>query len=426
MYLLLGWLIVLLFISYNLNGKDFFSPTTMMLLSFIFSCSLSTYILLNIHYSISFQTTMLVGSCMMLSVIIELFSRDVIVQRLQIQKTKDQSTPIPNSFLLFALLVAIVVIFAQLHEIARVAGISGMFSQIMSTYRNAHGYSTDTDAQYPLWLRQMINLLQTLCILYMFNLLKFFRSFKVHVIVMQVVFLFLTVVSSLLTSGRFSILTNLIAGVFMFHMVRIQRLGNYKAYKLGFLIRGILIIIVAAWFFYWSKEFVGRSSEDTLFDYTAHYMGTGVINLDLYLKYPPAKSNIWGKETFYSLINALRRMGVIDVEAYLVHKEFRSIAGISTGNVYTAFRDYLYDFGYIGMYFLHGLFTLIFSIAYEIIKKSRKDLSIIIFSTMYYCTVTYVFSGQFYTNIVSFGFLIKFILLVVFYKILFEKKSPLN
>lgn len=424
LYLLLGWFIVLFFISYYLTGKDFFTPATMMMLSFVFSCSLSVYILFDLDYSFSLQTTLLIGSCMTITVIIGWFCHGVF-QHIRIRPAQNKASSIPNGFTIFALFAAFVVIFAQLREITRVVGVSGVFGQNMTAYRNAHAYSTDADAQYPLWLRLMLNFLQALVILYLFNLIKFFRSFKVYEIVLQVVFLALTVFSSLLTSGRFSIMTNMITGVFLFHMIRIQRLGKYKTYKLGFLVRVILIVVIAAWFFYWAKEFVGRVSEDTLLDYTAHYMGTGIINLDLYLNNPPVKSDIWGKETFYSLINALRRMGILDVDAYLVHKEFRSIAGVSMGNVYTALRDYLYDFGQTGMYFLHGLYSFVFSIAYESIKKSRGNMPIIIFSAMYYCNITYIFSGQFYTNIISFGFLFKCILLFVFYKILIEKRVRL-
>ncbi len=415
------WLIALFYISYYLTGRDFFAPSTMMILGFIFACSLSIYILFDLDYSFSLQTTVLIGSCMTLSVVIGMFCRSAF-QHIRIRPVQDKSSPIPKGFTFFALLVAVVVIIAQLREITRVAGTSGMFGQIMTSYRNAHGYSTDVDAQYPLWLRLTMNLLQALCILYMFNLIKFFRSFKVREIILQVVFLALTVLSSLLTSGRFSILSNIIAGIFLFHMTRIQRLGKYKTYKFGFLMRVMLIVVVAAWFFYFVKEFVGRVSDATLLDYTAHYMGTGVVNLDLYLNNPPMKSDIWGKETFYSLLNALRRVGIVDIESYIFHKEFRSVAGVSTGNIYTALRDYHYDFGMIGVFVLHALFSLIYSVFYEYTKKKRSNLPIIIFCQIYYCAILYMYNNFFYSNIVSFGFVFKIMITYILYKLVVEKQ----
>lgn len=425
LYLLLGWFIVLFFISYYLTGKDFFTPATMMMLSFVFACSLSVYILFDLDYSFSLQTTLLIGSCMTITVIIGWFCHGVF-QHVRIRPAQDKASPIPRGFTILALFVAVIVIFAQLREITRVVGTSGMFGQTMILYRNAHGYSTNVDAQYPLWLRLMLNFLQALVILYLFNLIKFFRTFKVHEIVLQVAFLILMVLSGLLTSGRFSILSNMIGGVFLFHMIRIQRLGKYKTYKLGFLMRVMLIVVAAAWFFYWVKEFVGRVSEDTLFDYTAHYMGTGIINLDLYLNNPPVKSDIWGKETFYSLINALRRSGIVNIESYLFHKEFRSIFGISTGNIYTAIRDYHYDFGVIGVYALHILFSFIYTIFYEYIKKKGGSFSIIIFSQTYYCTVLYMYNNFFYSNLVSFGFVFRIIITYILYKFATEKQIRLR
>ena len=129
-------------------------------------------------------------------------------------------------------------------------------------------------------------------------------------------------------------------------------------------------------------------------------------NLDLYFKYPPTQSNIWGAETFYALINALRRLGVIEINAYLVHREFRSIGNISMGNIYTALRDYHYDFGMIGIYILHSVFTIFISVYYEILNKSRGNYPIILGSMMYYSVATYMFTQEFFCNIISFGFLI--------------------
>ena len=421
LYLLLSWFIALFFISYYLTGKDFFTPSTMMSISFAFACSLSIYILSNLTYSYSLQAVLLIGSCVTLTVVINMFVHGVF-QHVYIRPVQGRATPIPGGFTVVALLIAAVVIFAQLREITRVAGSAGAFGQIMIVYRNRHGYSTDLDAQYPFWLRQLMHLMQALFILYAFNLIKFFRILKRREIVFQLLFLGLMVLSSLLTSGRFDVLSNMIACVFMFHMVRIQRLGRYRTYKFGFVVRVVLLVMAAAWFFYWIKEFAGRVSEDTLFDYTAHYLGTGIINFDLYLKNPPMPSNIWGKETFYALLNVLRRLGIADFESYIYHKEFRSIAGVGTGNIYTALRACHYDFGVAGMYILHTLFSLFYALCYEYTKKKRSNLSIVYFGQIYYCTILYMYNDFFYSNIVSVGFAIKCVMIYVLYKLLIEKR----
>jgi oligosaccharide repeat unit polymerase len=194
--------------------------------------------------------------------------------------------------------------------------------------------------------------------------------------------------------------------------------GRKKKVRISTIISFIVIACVVLYGFYLVKNLVGRDSDDTVVDYITHYAGGAVPALDLYFKNPPQASDIFGKESFYSIINGLRKLGMTDTPYYFIHHEFRVSNGVGIGNVYTALRDYHYDFGIVGLFALHIIFSLIFCFFYEYQKKRGSDLAIVIFSMMYYCVPLYVISNCFYASILSFGFAIKCIELIILFKIL--------
>ena len=75
------------------------------------------------------------------------------------------------------------------------------------------------------------------------------------------------------------------------------------------------------------------------------------------------------KETFAGINNYIgNHFDRYDL-IYSTQKEFRNIRGINIGNVYTAFRSYIHDFGLGGMVILTALESLIMSMLYYSNKK---------------------------------------------------------
>ena len=180
--------------------------------------------------------------------------------------------------------------------------------------------------------------------------------------------------------------------------------------------------------FFLTKSFVGRAGQNNtlnIMDYCAYYTGTQYICLDEYFQNPPIASNIWGKETFYNLISFLIRYNLINIPPYIGHLEFRPVGGGFTNNVYTSLRLYHYDFGWIGMLFLHSLSVIILSVFYEYTKKKRSNLSILIFALMYYTIVMSFFFERFYTNIFSTNFIKILAETLIVYELLIRKRIKL-
>lgn len=163
--------------------------------------------------------------------------------------------------------------------------------------------------------------------------------------------------------------------------------------------------------------------------YICCYIGGSIHLLDDFIKKPIDGSQIWGKETFYSIIRFIGQRFNIKDWIYISHLEFRYSNGLNVGNIYTAFRKYIYDFGYFGVIWCTALVSFIYNQIYYTIKYSKKrsvlyDISIIFFG--------YIAYGYFYmsiqdANIISAILLIQHTIIIAYIFmlvcLLFEIKS---
>ena len=417
-YALLAALVLLSLASYGLCGRDFFAPATMLCLAFTFSCACALYNLPRWQFTLAPRTVTLVVGALALSVGINAWAR-ACFQRVRVQPWQGQAVPIPLWVSAGILLVLGAVLLVMLAQVRRIGG-GGSLAAAMAVFRAKNAYGLSLSDQLPGWVRQLLNLSAVVAFLYLFHLIWFGRRLGRLGLALNAAILAVCIGVSLLTGGRFSAMTMVVAGAVLWYMLRS---GGLRAWKLGTLLRVMAAVLAVLYGFYAVKTLVGRQSEDTLVEYITHYAGGGIPGLDLYLQDPPAPSGIWGKETFYSLNNGLRKLGVLDIPYYYIHHEFRRSGGASIGNIYTALRDYHYDFGLGGLLVLHTAFSVIFAFWYEYQKKRRSHLGILLWAMVYYCVVFYPISNSFFASVVSFGFVIRAALLAVLYRLLIQRNA---
>ena len=417
-YALLAALVLLSLASYGLCGRDFFAPATMLCLAFTFSCACALYNLPRWQFTLAPRTVTLIVGALALSVGINAWAR-ACFQRVRVQPWQGQAVPIPLWVSAGILLVLGAVLLVMLAQVRRIGG-GGSLAAAMAVFRAKNAYGLSLSDQLPGWVRQLLNLSAVVAFLYLFHLIWFGRRLGRLGLALNAAILAVCIGVSLLTGGRFSAMTMVVAGAVLWYMLRS---GGPRAWKLGTLLRVMAAVLAVLYGFYAVKTLVGRQSEDTLVEYITHYAGGGIPGLDLYLQDPPAPSGIWGKETFYSLNNGLRKLGVLDIPYYYIHHEFRRSGGVSIGNIYTALRDYHYDFGLGGLLVLHTAFSVIFAFWYEYQKKRRSHLGILLWAMVYYCVVFYPISNSFFASVISFGFVIRAALLAVLYRLLIQRNA---
>jgi len=416
-YLLLVTLLVLLLVSYYFCGKDFFAPATMLLVMFSISTVLSIY---NINYwkfSLGLSTYNLIVCCMLISLIVNSIAHSYKKKR---KKCVETIHPIKEKYLIFIVLYMILCLFIRIYLVRSIIGSGSILNQ-MAQFRMATSYSSE-EVSFPTWATQLINLGSAIIYVVIFNLAYYWNELTKNVKTLSIVSILLWVINFLLTAARFEVFSMFISGVFIVYMVRIKQTGRYRKLKLKELVKIVFVFLIAMLIFYFISNIVGRASDKHIIEYIAGYLGSEIPNLDLFIKRPPKEPVVWGQETFFQLIQSLRRHNVIDVPYLTIHKEIRVSNGHSLGNTYTALRDYYYDFGFGGALIMHTIFSLIFSFIYENIKRNPKGSYIIIFSTVYSCVVFYVFNNSFFGNDLTVGFAIKVIEVYILYSILCGKK----
>ena len=125
---------------------------------------------------------------------------------------------------------------------------------------------------------------------------------------------------------------------------------------------GTAVFVVGCTGFYGMLWATGRTAGEFDFagvwHHTSFYLGGSVPLLDNFLENYSIEggTDIFGKETFYSALQQINRLGIWEIEPYSVHLEFRPDA--YEGNVYTGLRSYVNDFGYEGLIVLPVLYSV--------------------------------------------------------------------
>lgn len=136
------------------------------------------------------------------------------------------------------------------------------------------------------------------------------------------------------------------------------------------------MFLLACVLFWLTGVAVGRQIESSPFDYVATYIGYSLILFGSFLDGGSFPANgLFGSETFigiYSFIGS--HFGVSDF-IYTYHLEWQYVGGMSMGNVYTAYRYWLHDFGVVGMLLISCVYGAFYSIFYGKAKGYRKPRS---------------------------------------------------
>lgn len=331
--------------------------------------------------------------------------------------------------ILLMLVYSIVIILLLIYYVLKIASDFGeisSFSAALNLYRENTSYHAN--AVLPLWLRWALKPLIASAYVCMFIFAKNIineQKITIKSIISNSIYLLPSlafVVQSFVQSNRGAILTLLCAGFVMLVILWCQKYDWKKVISIKTLFFVLCIGICCLIVFYFSAELVGRKISKGPVEYISMYAGGSIQCLDLYLQDPIPKSPIIGKETFLNFIRNLNDYGFISLkEAPTVHLEWRYIGDTLVGNVYTSYRRWIQDFGYIGMILLQAGVACFYNIFYNKIKYYRKkngiiiDIMIIMFAYLSYPLFTHCIDSTLYLNVFKFAFVTQFVTDIIFY-----------
>lgn len=321
---------------------------------------------------------------------------------------------------IFLILLNFVVLILWIKNIRQIGG-GGSLSQSLENYRISSSYSLNSVGM-PGYLQQLSKIITVCGYIYGFVLIYNI----VHNSVIQEDYLFclpnalIYILFSLFDSNRLNIL-----GVIASYVVYYYFMKNSKGNGLKILTRLTIIFVLLLIVFYGVRLLIGRSSSENngFVEYISMYAGGPVKLFDMYIKDPVQNTSIWGKETFPSLLKTFRSLG-FDIPQYISKKEFRFYNGINLGNVYSAYRNWLSDFGLTGVYFLQTIFALFYSLYYYTLRKIgyRNHLvSLIIYGYMAEAIFLHPIDDWLFSMFVSVGFIIYIAIFNILYVLITKK-----
>lgn len=291
-------------------------------------------------------------------------------------------------------------------KIARRYGASGTISMMIAGYKNLKTFTTENIS-----LGKVNNLLYDFC--YASGYVWFYIVAKNYTITKRVeklalINLLLSVAISLEKGSRGGAVALICSGAAMFILFW-QRSSRKGRLSFKQLLGVIIVAAVVVGTFQKAGELVGRVSTADFEGYLAVYLSAPIRNLDYFLRKPLSAPDVFGKMTFVRMINYLG--GKLDIPSWVYELDLPPLHanGYVTGNVYTTFYAYLYDFGYIGVPIMMAIMGGISQIIYSKAKKIRYtrhtiDLWGVVYCYIFFSIAFSFFSNKFYEGIVSIQF----------------------
>ena len=334
-------------------------------------------------------------------------------------------------------IIVIILLILNVLSIASEFGEFSNFSEALTIFRQNTSYESNTSLSriVSLLLKPLLAAAYICLFVYIKNIIykegKMIKKIFTESIYLLPVLAF--IIQSLAQSNRGSILRIAIAGFVMFVIVWYQK-ENWKR-KISF--KAILILVLVACIgltmFYFSATLVGRKISKNLIQYVTMYCGGSIQCLDLYIEDPVEKSSIFGYETFTYLIRNLQDYAGLELEEVpTTHLEWRRSNGVLVGNVYTSYRRWIQDFGYIGMILLQAGVAIFYNVYYNKMKYSKNksstvnDLALLTYAYLAYPLFIHSIDSIFYLNVFRVYFITQTITLILGYIFLLKTKISLK
>ena len=413
LYVLLILLGLLVLISFYLFGNDIMAPSFIICVCFFAStvaCIINSY-----YWKTAIDGTtiiVIIGGCLvfiLVGIICKWFYTQKYGKKYLDQKCNISCIKIKKWKIILILFLYFILIVSQIRFVNEIAELSASklvsWGNKMEYYRNVISYdSSNLHIKIPSYISFLNKILTIIAYVFLYiNVNNFLASddekFIKKISVMNITPVISYIVFNMVAASRGCLIQLFISAIVLFHLLYHKKNGWNKKYDLFFIFKIILLVFLLLFIFVKLRDIVGRNYSETAKNpiyYICCYFGGSIHLLNDFILEPIIKSDIFGKETFYSIIRFLGQRMNISEWVYPPHLEFRYSNGFNVGNVYTAFRKYIYDFGYAGVIWCTSLVSFIYNIIYYRIIYGKKKELIVDYSVLFFAYIAY---GYFYMSI---------------------------
>lgn len=243
------------------------------------------------------------------------------------------------------------------------------------------------------------------------------------------------IICMLSVGSRGGLLQMVVAVVIMYYIVSQSKNLEQGQAQFKQIVKYALLATLILYIFVWLKNVIGRESDYLILDYLAEYIGAPLKNFDTFVNSGNHNtSGIWGKETFPTILRTIGWLtGNTELMNLKLYKEFNVYNGMSLGNVYTAFREYYYDFGIAGVVILSAIHSGLYTTLYLKLRRcslqtylNRFNVSLLIFSYISIGLFYFSIDDRLYVAFPSTSNVETMLLIVILAKILTKLKFSIN
>lgn len=398
-YLLIIGLFIILIIAIVLNKVDFLSPAVIvsgvMFVSAL--CAQVNYAYWKVDYHV--ETVVLIMAGITVFVIASALIQPVLNKKSK-KIYQNKEIVVNRVVFFFVIIINLITIIWHFRYVVSNVGFLGTFSSITQGYRY-QVLEGSLKEKMPVLLSKMITYNNNIAFVftYIFSNNLTIKSKKNNnwINIMPIV---LFSIDALIDGARGHIVNLFLAGIIFYYIISQRKIGWKYKYSLKYIKKLILLLGIGSVVFTMFGGIIGRSTESTILYRICAYAGGGIPLFDLYLSSGGMKSEIWGEMTFGSLNKFLSRRFGIEKLNYMRSLEFRYHNGYNIGNVYTAFRPYIQDFGVEGMFLMTLIFSVLFTIFYCWVtyhySKKQCDMGLLLYGVIVNSLFLFVFDDKFF------------------------------
>ena len=227
----------------------------------------------------------------------------------------------------------------------------------------------EAEFQLPFLLRNIKFLMEVICYYLMMSLARYLAINKFdYFALLHSIYIIISVAGGFLTGSRGGSMTMIIYFIICYLSIKDRLIESSQLPKVSY-IKIAIVFILTILLFYFSTEFIGRSTEDFGVYYLAFYGGAEIKNLDIFINsvnIPETK--YFGEYTFSSIYNLFDSTIKFNKDIL----GFNWVGNFMLGNVYTCFQNYYIDFGIIGTFIIVSIIAI--AIQYLFIKVNNSTV----------------------------------------------------
>ncbi len=432
-YLLLICFIILLIGSYFLFKKEIMQPSIIFIAMYTFSvlCAVVNVENWGINMSVATFLILLLGA-------IEFIGVSYFTQKIYEKKTKCKESKailkkinVPRAVIFIITIYCLLTVCLQLLVVFDIASRYGKFtgfSNALTLFKEHTSYNKDVDLPGYLTLMHcpVIASALALTLIYINNIivedkdkLKVAKN-NIHYLIPTLLFIILYIIQS----NRGMIIDFIVEMITITIILWSCKNLWKKHIKISTIMKLGLAGIIGLIIFYYSASLVGRINTKGIFDYITYYCGGSIECFNQYVNNEKQIKMVRGEETFYNLISNLDSFGITDYkisERESGHLEFIYYEDEMVGNIYTAYRRWMNDFGILGIVVLQGIMSAFFTVIYNKIKYNNgKNLNlwILIYGYLSYTIYLHPMDGYLYLEVLSKAGIARLVTVIVGYIII--------